>query len=195
MALTKVQIISAALQVLGKKGISSLGLDDISNSAETAFDFLLPAELQATQWRFASTLQRLSQVVITLPPEIPWSYVYALPGDYLKLITLYPAGCEFEIYKQNQVYTNISSSIWLEYVYLVDAVDLPAYFVKYFIYALASWLCATNAQNPALTASIKQDMKDFKMEAMAIDANNRPQTPIQSRPMISNRFVSTVVSG
>lgn len=194
MALTKVQIISAALQVLGKKAINSLGQDDFTNSAETAFDFLLPAEMESSSWRFATKIIQLPQVVITLPIEVQWRYVYQLPGDYLRLTRLYPQTWAFEIYG-NQVYTTINGNLLLEYVALPDIGSLPASFVKYFIYAIAAWLAASNAQNPALTSYIEGKAQEYKMQAMAIDAQNRPQTPIQNHPMIDNRFVTTVAAG
>lgn len=207
MSSTKVQIISNALGLLGKKPIASLASPDgITQSAEQAFDFLLKSKLSTGQWRFAATITQLPQLAsppfpLNPPPPTPqtsnftyWQYAYQLPGDFLKLIRLYPHNYMFEIY-ENLLYCQLTNPLYIEYVQNVVPTALPDYFNQYFKYEIAAELALSNAQTAQFYAPLTQK-RDYEMAvAMAADAQNRPQTQIQSRPTISNRFVATWVYG
>ena len=80
---TKVQIISYAMMLLGKKNIISLvNQNDLTTALEAAFDFLYPAVISKGFWRFAAKISVLTQLN-TPPLGGYWFYAYQLPGDYL----------------------------------------------------------------------------------------------------------------
>ena len=197
MALDKTEIISNAICLLGNKPILSLaGQGDLVDAAEQAFDMLLPAKLSEGFWRFATTYALLTRIEdIEIPSQMNWLYAYTLPEDYIELVRLHPQSYAFEIFENNIMYSNINSPQYIEYVREVEPDKLPPYFVHYFVYELALYLCLSSATSAAYYAALKPE-RDYTLGlAMAKDAQNRPQSPLVSAPVISGRFVSTFANG
>lgn len=203
MPLTKVQVISNALALLGKKPILSLdGQGDLVVAAEQAFDFLYSASLAEVQWRFACQIQPLSQIALPTPPanlsnpvSVYYNYVYELPADFLKTVRVYPQNYQWELFENNKLYTNQAAPLYMEYVFAPLIVNVPNYFWKYFVYEIAAYLALSSAQETQYYQVLEAKRGIQFAIACAVDANNRPQTPIQSAPMITNRYVSTWIAG
>ena len=199
MAFTRTQIISNAITIMGKKMIlSTVGQSDLVDAAGQAFDFLLPCVLSEGFWRFATTIVQLAQTV-NVPIVTNWRYEYQLPGDYLETVRVYPQMYNWEIFQStNQIpviYSNFNGPFFLEYVRLVDPTLLPPYFVHYFVYEIAYYLALASAQQTQYAPILRQDRDHHLGVALAKDAQNRPQTPLASQPMITNRFVATWIGG
>ncbi len=196
--MTKVQIISNALTILGKKPITSLvNQGDMVTAAEQAFDFLFPVRLSEGFWRFATKIVQLNQI-LPAPVGGYWTYTYELPGDYLKLVHLWPHQYDYEMYAGGLMYSNYNNSgqpLYLEYVFMPLVTQCPDYFWGYFVYELASYMALSNAQSVQYADFLQPIMGLEMAKAMAADAQNRPQTTLQSAPMISRRYVSTFASG
>jgi len=114
------------------------------------------------------------------------------------LIHLWPQQWDFEIYQQNLLYTNFNNAnqtLFLEYQFLPLVANLPAYFVKYFVYEIAAYLALANAQMPDYYSELERKKGVELAIAQCADAQNRPQTPLQSQPVLSRRFVTTFASG
>jgi hypothetical protein len=199
MAFTRTQIISNAIALLGKGMINSTqGQSTLVDTAGQAFDFLLPCKLSQHFWRFATTIVQMAQLNQT-PVVTNWRYIYQLPGDYLETVRVYPQQYNWEIYQgTNQIpviYSNYNGNFWLEYVHIVDPTLLPNYFVHYFVYEIAHYLSLSSAQQTQYTPLLEKQ-RDYQLGiALAKDAQNRPQTPLASQPMITNRFVATWCGG
>lgn len=198
---TKVQIISYAAMLLGKKQTLSLvNQSELIAQLEATFDFLLPSVISKGFWRFATKISVLTQLNIT-PVGGYYFYAYQLPGDYLEMVHLWPQFYDWEIYNNSQVYTNYNSAaigsqqLYIEYQYLPEATALPPYFNEYFATHIAAVAALSNAQSVAYHAPLMQESRILWGEAQAKDAQNRPQTPLQNAPMVSRRFVSTFASG
>jgi hypothetical protein len=194
MALTEVQIVSGALMMLGKKPITALGQDDMSIAAQQILERILPERLSQGFWRFATKIVQLAQSV-NVPPVSEWQYIYLLPGDFLKMVRQYPHNYAFEFYDQGQIYSNVNGPLFMEYIYLPLITALPAWFTEYLICEVALNLALSSAQNIQFAPFIQQKLNIEKAMAMAADAQNRPQTPLMSSPVISNRFVGTWIGG
>jgi len=195
MALTKVQIISNAISILGHKPISTLDEgDSLIVAAEQAFNMLLPSVLCQSNWRFAVQIQQLSQTVETLPSAIRWQYVYLLPADFLKNIRLYPQTYEYEIYENRKIYTNFSGEAYMEYVFQPDISLLPPYFVNYFVFEVAAYLALSNAQKPEYFNVIDSKRRLLQGMAAAADAQNRPESSQVDFPVLSNRNIAGMTS-
>jgi len=195
MAMTKVQIISFALAKLGNKPISSLdNQSDIVTTAEAAFDILFPLCLTEHFWRFACKIVQVSELV-TEPIVDNWRHIYQLPGDFLKMIRQYPHNYDFEIYEEKHMYSNISGPLYIEYMFQPVIAQLPYYFNNYLALRIADHLALANAHSVAFANKIAADTEVARTQALATDAQNRPQTPMASQPIISNRAVSHVPFG
>jgi hypothetical protein len=193
--MTKVQIISFALSLLGRKPIISLeNQNDITSAAEQAFDFLVPVILSTGQWRFATKIQQLSKLVTT-PVVDDWTFIFEIPSDYLKLIRLYPHTYAFEIYEDRHLYSNVDGPLYIEYVFEPSIFRFPAYFNNYLAYRIAENLALSNAQTVSFSQKLSTDMGVAMAVGLAADAQNRPETPMQSQPIIVNRAVNTLVNG
>jgi hypothetical protein len=193
MAITKVQIISNALLLLGHSPISSLsGGDALVVAADSAFDYKLPSALATGNWRFAVQRQQLSLLVDAPPP--PWQYQYLLPAGYLKTIMVYPHIYNWEIYTNERLYTMSNGELWMEYVFQPDVSHLPYYFVDYFIYELASFLALSSAEKVEYYSALEQ--KRIRMQAMAgaIDAQNRPNFSQVAFPVLDNRYIGGLMA-
>ena len=194
MSLTKVQIVSLSLLQLGHKAIVSLdGGDEMVNAASQAFDMLLPSVLSTGNWRFAIQIQQLSLSVET-PPQ-PWKYVYYLPAGFLKTIMLYPNIYQWDIYKDEKIYTYFNGVLAMEYVFQPDVSHLPSHFVNYFIYEIAAFLALSNAQKTDFYSVL--EAKRIQMQAMAhaIETQNRPQFSQVDIPVLNKRYIGGLMGG
>lgn len=198
MPMTKVQVISNSITIMGKKPIQSLMQQgELVTAAEQAFDFLLPSVLSVGFWRFATTIIQLAQSTST-PIGGYWTFAYPLPSNYLKLVHPWPMFYDYEMYENNQMYTNFDDTnqpLYIEYIFMPVIQNIPDYFWYFFVYEIANYLCLSNAQSVQYTQVLKPQRDQNYGIALAADAQNRPQTPLQSRPMIQRRYVSTFASG
>lgn len=195
MAMTKVEIISNSLALLGQKPINSLqNQNSITTAAEQAFNFLLPTILSTGFWRFATKIVQLSQLNIT-PPVTQWAFAYELPADFLKMVRLYPHNWAYELYTDKVMYSNVEGPQFIEYVFQPEIGQLPFYFNAYLVYKIAEYLALSNAQDVQFSQKLNSDMGIAMATALAADAQNRPQTPMISQPIIADRAVSFFVYG
>jgi hypothetical protein len=191
----KVEVISNALALLGQKPINTLeNQNSITSAAEQAYDFLLPYILSTGFWRFATRQVQLSQLNLT-PPTTIWNYVYQLPGDYLKMVRQIPHNWAYEIFTDNQMYSNIQGPLFIEYIFKPLAGQIPYYFNGYLIYRIAEYLALSSANNVQFDANLEQRMGVAMGVALAADCQNRPTTPMISQPIIADRAVSFFVYG
>ena len=198
MPLTRVQIISQALTIMGKKPIQNLiNQSDIVTAANQAYDMLLQNVLSQRFWRFATTIVQLNRLV-QVPVGGYWMFAYQLPANFLKLVHLWPQNYDFEIYENMHLFSNFNDQftpLFLEYTFRPADQNLPDYFTKYFCFEIAAYLALSSAQTPAYY-QVLEAKREFELSlALAADAQNRPQTPLQSMPVITRRFVSTFASG
>lgn len=89
----------------------------------------------------------------------------------------------------------IQNSNFIEYTFLPDVSVFPPYFSEFFAYKIAAYVALASAQSADYFGILDAKATDLWMKAKAIDAKNRPQTPLQSQPILSNRFVSQFASG
>jgi hypothetical protein len=196
MAYSKTSIISLAVSLLGHKPIQTLdNADDLVTSAEQAFDILLPSVLSTGNWRFSMQIQQLSLSPIIPPPETYWQNVYYLPAGYLKNIRIIPQNYVYEIYAGGLIYCNwgTQSPVYMEYAFLPDIAQIPAVFINYFIYELASFLALSNAQKVDYYAALESKRILQLAIAAATDAQNRPQFSQVDIPVLNRRNITGII--
>lgn len=196
MAVTKTSIISLALMLLGHKPIISLeDADDLTISADQAFDVLLPSVLSTGNWRFSMQIQQLSLSPIIPPTETNWQNVYYLPAGYLKNIRIIPQNYVYEIYAGSLIYCNwgTQSPVFMEYAFLPDISQLPMVFINYFIYEIASFLALSNAQKADYYSVLEAKRITQLAIAAATDAQNRPQFSQVDIPVLNKRNITGII--
>lgn len=182
--------------LLGHKPVLSLdNADDMVIAAEQAFDILLPSILSTGNWRFAIKIEQLSLSTEIPPPQTNWTQIYLLPAGYLKNIRVIPQNYVYEIYSNNQIWCNwgTQSPIYMEFAFLPEIAQLPAYFINYFIYEIAGILCLSSAQKPDYFTAIQAQKNIQWAIAAATDAQNRPQFVQVNIPMLNKRNITGII--
>jgi len=182
--------------LLGHKPIQTLtDADDMIISADQAFDILLPSVLATGNWRFSIKIQQLTLSVEVPPPQTNWTQIYLLPPGYLKNIRIIPQNYVYEIYANNQIWCNwgTESPVYMEYAFLPEIAQLPPWFVNYFIYEIATFLCLSNAQKPDYFSALIQQKNTQWAIAAAADAQNRPQFVEFNIPMLDKRNITGII--
>lgn len=196
MALTKTEVISLAVMLLGHKPIQTLdNADDLVTAASLAYDMLLPSVLSTGNWRFSMTISQLS-LSPTIPPlQTGWQNIYLLPSGYLKNIRIIPQNYVYEIYQNSLIYCNwgTASPIYMEYAFLPPVNQLPMYFVNYFIYEIAMFPCMSSAQKPDFFNALESKRITQLAIAAATDAQNRPQLAPVIMPVLANRNITGII--
>lgn len=198
MPMTKVQVLSNSLAIMGKKPIITLqNQDALTTAAEQAFDFLFPVALETGFWRFATIIVQLAQVV-PAPIGGYYSFAYQLPSNFQKLVHLWPHFYDWDLYENSKLYCNFDDTgqpLFLEYVFNPVIQNIPNYFWGYFVWEIAYYLSLSNAQSAQYAGVLKPERDYQKAVALAADCQNRPQSPLASAPMITRRYVSTFAGG
>jgi hypothetical protein len=186
---TKVEIVSLAIGLLGHAPVITLDegdSDSLTTAAEQAFNFLLGASLAKSNWRFATRISQLTNLVET--PVTHWNSVWQLPAGYLKHIKLWPTPrYDYEIYEDRKIYAmwGTGEEIFMEHIFQPDVSRLPAWFVEYFIYEIATFLSLSNAKKTEFFSVLKAEKTQALAVAMGIDAQNRPNQSQVDIPMLN----------
>lgn len=175
-----------AVTALGKGPVTAVTTGgDMSSAALAVFDLLLESELSAGNWRFATGLIQLSQ--LTAKPIIDqWTFAYQLPGNYLACVRLIP-NIDYQIY-EDKVYTNTDATLFMEYRYRPDYSKLPSYFVKFFVFELASYLALAVANQPKYADEMQAKKDEAYALASFADAQSHPAAGFQNNPFIDVRY-------
>ena len=196
MAYTKTSIVSLAVMLLGHKPITTLDdADDMVISASQAFDILLPSVLGTGNWRFSMKIEQLVLSTEIPPTQTNWTQIYLLPAGYLKNIRIIPQNYVYEIYSNNQIWCNwgTQSPIFMEFAYLPEIATIPATFINYFIYEIATYLCLSTAQKPDYFTALEAKKNVQWAIAAAADAQNRPQFVEYDIPMLTKRNITGII--
>lgn len=196
MAYTKTSIISLAVMLLGHKPIITLDdADDMVISAEQAFDILLPSVLATGNWRFSMKIEELVLTTLIPPPQTNWTQIYLLPAGYLKNIRIIPQNYVYEIYSNSQIWCNwgTQSPVFMEFAFLPEIAQLPPWFINYFIYEIAGFICLSSAQKPDYADWIEKKKNIQWAIAAAADAQNRPQYYEWEIPMLTKRNITGII--
>ncbi len=196
MAYDKTQIVSLAVMLLGHAPIQTLdNADDLVISASQYFDIKLPSVLSTGNWRFAIQIQQLSLSTEIPPLQTGYQNIYLLPAGWLKTIRVIPQNYVWEIYSNNQIWCNwgTQSPVFMEFAYLPALNLLPAYFIDYFVYEIAAFLCLSSAQKPDYFNALMTQKGVQWAIAAATDSQNRPQFIEWEIPMLTKRNITGII--
>lgn len=183
----RVNVISNALILLGKKKISSIPEGgEVAADADAIFDQLLQAELSNPNWRFATHVKQLSQIAGVNPGYKGFSAAYQKPADLLALWQIWPQQY-YEIF-QDRIWTGGgNNTIQVEYRAPTEVSKLPPAFINYFVFVVAYNLGLGLTENDRMLARIEKSMDNARARAMNVNSQERPNKAIQSSPWIENR--------
>lgn len=180
---TDINICSNAFVLLGGSPLSSF--TEGSTEAVIAsqlYKTTYHALLTETLWHFATRHKKLFKHVEK--PKGNYSSKFQLPVDLLYVVKC--SVDDYEIYERN-LHAN-SDEILIEYVYPVDEVNLPPYFVTALEYTLASKFAIPLTGNTTRAKFFVDEAEKKLRKARTIDASQRPNTPLSDSPYVSARF-------
>lgn len=183
---SKIDLCSNALILIGDKPINSLtGGTRAQQVASNLYDNIKTFELTKHRWGFARKKAQISLTTET-PVDNEFSSIYQLPSDMLFLIKLYPI-TRYRILG-DKVYTNHSSALYAEYIYDVAESEFPAYFTKMMEYALAKDFATSVRDSAAAREEMAMEYLNASRMARYTDAQQYPQEPITSNPLVHVRY-------
>ncbi len=194
---TKLSMLSAAMVLTGEKPLNSLTDQRYGAAVGAAlFDVVYENELQSNRWRFACTKTALTQLNNSPPNE--WQFCFQLPSDMLLPIGFYGIGPDrtYEIYG-NVIYTNITSNpgplnsstpiLTFDYMFKPDPATVPSYFSLLVILALTKHMVKPISDSDSAQTKAEQAYNQQRSKAMFIDAQGRPNRPLQHNPFVQIR--------
>lgn len=184
---TDIEIISNALVLLGKNSVQTINeASEFEVAAQKFYDLLVSSELAKNTWKFATKMVDLARVA-AFDPDFAWySTAYDLPADFLSLVRIYPF-VPYQIVGR-RIYCSSTGRLQLMYNWNAPVSYWSAPFKEYMVYALASKLAPSVAENSALTQMMIMERNAAKAIAMYVDSQNSPNVPFQSIPWINVRF-------
>lgn len=194
---TELSMLSAALVLCGEKPLNSLTDPRYGSAVGAAlFDMVYENEISSNRWRIACKKASLAQVNATPPNE--FMYVFQMPTDCLIPLGFYGTGPDrsYEIYG-NLLYTNITSNpgpinstvplLTFDYMYKPDPSTLPSYLTLLITYALARDMIKPITESDTAASAMNVRYNQQRARAQFIDAQGRPNRPIQHNPFVMIR--------
>jgi hypothetical protein len=184
---TDIEIMSDAALLLGKKPFTTIDdADEFAVSVQAFYDLLVPSELSKVAWKFAKKQVQLSQIAGFDPDFAEWDTAYALPGDFLMLVRIYP-NVPFQIF-EDRIYTTHDGELKIEYNYQVPVTKWLAPFKEFMTYSLAAAVGSAVAENDKLVQRMEAKASQARAIAMFVDGQNSPNRSIQSDPWLEARY-------
>lgn len=182
MPYNKIEICSFALNKLGKSAITTFeGTGALGSTVESEYKLALRSDIANKSWRFATKIQQMSKLVETPNTDTEWSVIYQLPSDYLSMWRVYPQS-NYQIYADNKLYSNESTSLTAEYRFEPVPTSLPDYYVDYFQFLLAKRLAMAVAIDIRFTEVMEKQMMQMLISAFAADSQAHPNETILDSP-------------
>jgi len=181
--ITRVQLVSNALLLLGGHTISSLTEDSTgAKLGANLFENTYLSMLQNHRWRFATKTQALSRLAAT--PETGYNYAFQIPNDFLYAVK--GDGRDFEVY-DNQIHCNYQT-FQLDYIHRVSEDLLPAYFAKALEYNLASQFAIPLTGDISKGDYYAKVHNDAIRKAKFADSTQYPEVQVQDAPYVDIRY-------
>src|SRR6056300_878927 len=190
MAVTKVDIASRALVLVGANPISSF----TDNSTEalitnTIYEEVVESTLAESHWRFAMGQKELS--LLADAPTSRYEYAYQMPTDpaviTIMTVTNNDNPIPYARY-EDKIYLNgygSESKVYMDYVFRQDESLFPTYFRLALIYKLASAYGGALGRDADIINSY-----ETKAERQLIKARNIASQETTSKKLNTTRFIA-----
>jgi hypothetical protein len=186
---SNVQIANLALNVIGEEPITSFSDNDkAARTVSLWYEPVRRAVLRSHPWNFAVARRTLAQ--LTEVPPFGYAHKYALPSDFLRLLSVNDAARPYEIEKRE--FLTDASEVQLRYVYdVTDPNQYDTLFLMTFAAALAVKIAMpiTNDKEQAKLADAALEMA--LAEARSVDAMEIGPRQIEADEWLNARFGAT----
>lgn len=185
MGSSKIEMVNGALVELGAETVTSLSANKVEvDVANAVYEQVYRDLLGKAPWRFATQKADLSHLVAAPPNE--WTDQFDLPAQCVRIVGVYPRGTPYEMFG-DKVYAN-TATLAVDFVQQVSESLLPPPFVRLMVLELAVRMCMPITNDVELKKSLQQDARMQFGAALAADAQQRPNIPLQSSPFVDCRY-------
>lgn len=174
---TKISICSSASVLIGDEVISAIpGASTVSKVCDQIYDNTVNMELSSYPWKFAKAQASLAKLTAE-PLFKEYKNAFQLPSGFQRVIrTEYRS--DYRIH-QNLLYSN-QESVNLEYAFLPDVGQFPAYFSRVIELKLAQLLSLSVAEDNSKSETFRKEYEIALMKAKSIDSQNQPPSRIRA---------------
>ena len=151
--------------------------------AVNLYDDAKEAALTSSNWSFARFKAQLSK--LTTDPIDQYESAYQLPSDLLKVLYVLPR-VNYKIY-QDQVYTNATGALYVDYIANVSEARFSPDFSRYLSYLLAADYGIPIREGFTTSQLLEQRAVKMKNQATQNDSSQAPQDRLASSPFIAAR--------
>lgn len=190
MAVTKVDIASRALVMIGSNPISSFN-DDTTEAlvTNTIYEEVVESTLTRHNWRFATGQQQLS--LLANAPTGRFEYAYQIPAnpECLKIlaVTVNDALIQYSRY-ENKIYLDgfgSQNAVIMDYIFRQSEDQFPPHFRLAVEYKLASIFGGSVARDAALVREFDQ-----LSERQLLIAKNTDSQETTTKTLSTDRFIT-----
>lgn len=184
MASSQIEIANIAMGFLGEDAFQSLAEVSLrATQVNFHYEPAVMAMLGLADWHFAMQKVQLSQIVGT--PRNEWQFRYQLPPQMARLSAVWPRS-RYELYG-TELYSD-ASALDADYVKRVPESNFPATFAILCGAELAVRCCMVVTGDKEMFDTLFQRVRPAKFaEALAADAQQRPNRRIEDAPFINCR--------
>ena len=197
--MSDVAIVNLALTKIGAKTINALDQDgETARAANTVYEMVRDAELQANPWNFS--IRRASLAASSNTPAFGYDLQYPVPADFLRLYEIdgYPVQFPtedpyFAIESHSNdglvILTNQTAPLDIRYVAkITDTSKYDPLFVHALACSLALALCDRLTQHEGKVDRIAQEYEMRLSRAKRVDAIQNPPIPYPESTWILSRY-------
>lgn len=182
---SKIGIVSTALVLCGHDTINSLNDPGrVPRIASVLYDNSKEPALKESNWSFAKKKVQLAK--LTSPPVSEYQNAYQIPADCLKILKILPR-TDYRIFG-DQIYTNSSGPLFLDYTANVSEDRFTPDFAKYLAYVLATEGAIPIREGNVTSQMLEQRAIKVRAAALYSDSSQAPQDKIASSPFTAARF-------
>ena len=190
MASSEVEIMNRALVACGVSMITS-ATEDTQEARITALQYPNARDtvLQAHPWQEA--IKRTSLAQLATAPDFGFSYRFALPTDFLRLIDLEAAESAFEI--ENGELLIDDSTVNIIYIHKLTSVPkMKPGLQEAIVSRLAFEICMPLTRDPERSISLWQVYSQKVSEARFVNAAGGPDRRLEARGWVQGRYTGGV---
>ncbi len=194
---SSVHICNLSLDRIGQREIASVETPTTENEniCNRHYDQTRRKCLRKYIFNFAKKYVALT-VSATKTPAFGYAYAYALPNDFVRLLTLgditINADTPASLYdlSEGYIFTDAASGGTLYLTYVYDAKTVSVYdplFIEVLTLEFAAAIAYKFTLKPSLVAALKNDLMDAQLAASAVSGQEKPPRRIQNSSMILAR--------
>jgi len=190
MAVTKIDIASRALIMIGSNPISSF-TDDTTEALVTnnIYEEIIESTLCRARWRFATEQQQLS--LLANAPTGRYEYAYQIPANpqCLQIISITENDINIQYARYgDKIFVDghgSQSKLIMDYIFRQDESEFPPYFRLAVEYKLASVFAGAIARDSAMVREF-----DNLAERQILIARNTESAETTTKKLATDRFIN-----